>query len=223
MSRKLLVLVLVSVVALAASSSHAVTLQLVNQPTIVQVPLTYKSQFDGYADPIKNEIVVKSFDDLHNGSLQPIVLNVAGQTKYDASTNILHLTERVYNNTSNTWTGFTVAFSGAQFSTGDTALSWTPSVISINNGGAVIGYDPDDNLYNQIKQLNELTPSSGTTLAINQTLAPGSFIDLYLPIQVTGANGTFSITQTPVPEPTTIAALAGLGLVGLIAVWRRRK
>src|SRR5205085_2109946 len=37
-----------------------------------------------------------------------------------------------------------------------------------------------------------------------------------------GATGAFLLTASPIPEPSTFAALAGLGALGL-AAWRRRR
>jgi len=71
--------------------------------------------------------------------------------------------------------------------------------------------------------------SVGESFNILATVDVGSTVDFvvgpngYSDYDSTGLKATISNVSEPVPEPSTVAALIGMGVMGLAIAWRRRK
>jgi len=123
----------------------------------------------------------------------PFPVVVSGETDADP---VMHITKDVENSSGVAWSGYTVSLEG-------TGAEFVGAATSSHFGAGVV------------------TPSLITYTAPDP-VAPGEILTLGFDINV-DISGLFSftMTQTPLPEPATLAFF-GLGSLGLVAMRRRR-
>lgn len=148
--------------------------------------------------------------------------------------NLFRWAERIFNNTGNVWTDFTLTLSET---TGVFLLGGgfaQPSFVTINGGTPILAGGPntivsDDTLV-MADVLGTAVLSAGNkvaTFTFDTPIASGTFFDLYVPIgqlpNPSTGTASFQLAQAPtqVPETASIAVWVILGLAVGGGVWLR--
>jgi hypothetical protein len=138
----------------------------------------------------------------------------------------IRIVELVTNNTGATWTDYHIKFDAPPG-----AFYWAPGMWSGATPATYVVTNPaggwtarlDQSIADMVGTPNEV----GFYFKPGHEIHPGDSFGLYVAAQPydLGLDGTMEITQYPtaVPEPSTLLIWSGLGAIGLVAVWRRRR